>query len=44
MLRSKNELMEHENKLTKNKNGYQVACQAVLNKIGADIQKIQTTL
>lgn len=40
----KNELMEHENKLTKNKNGYQVACQAVLNKIGADIQKIQTTL
>jgi hypothetical protein len=40
----KNELMEHENKLTKNKNGYQVACQAVLNKIGSDIQKIQTTL
>ena len=40
----KNELMEHENKLTKNKNGYHVACQAVLNKIGADIQKIQTTV
>jgi hypothetical protein len=40
----KNEVMEHENKLIKNKNGYQVACQAVLNKISSDIQKIQTTL
>ncbi len=40
----KTEVMEQENKLTKNKNGYQVACQAVLNKIETDIQKIQTTL
>jgi chromosome segregation ATPase len=40
----KNEVLEQENKLTKNKNGYQVACQAVLNKISSDIQKIQTTL
>lgn len=40
----KNEVMEQENKLTKNKNGYQVACQAVLNKIVSDIQKIQTTI
>ncbi len=40
----KNEVMEQENKLTRNKNGYQVACQAVLNKIVTDIQKIQSTL
>jgi hypothetical protein len=40
----KNEVMEQENKLNKNKNGYQVACQAVLNKIVSDIQKIQTTI
>jgi hypothetical protein len=40
----KNEILEQENKLARNKNGYQVACQAVLNKISSDIQKIQSTL
>jgi hypothetical protein len=40
----KTQVMEQENKLIKNKNGYQVACQAVLNKISTDIQKIQATL
>jgi hypothetical protein len=40
----KNEILEQENKLARNKNGYQVACQAVLSKIGSDIQKIQSTL
>jgi chromosome segregation ATPase len=40
----KNEILEQENKLGRNKNGYQVACQAVLNKISSDIQKIQSTL
>ncbi len=40
----KTEVMDQENKLTKNKNGYQVACQAVINKIVTDIQKIQSTL
>lgn len=40
----KNEVLEHENKLTKNKHGYQVACQAILNKIDADLQKIQSIL
>lgn len=40
----KGQVLEQENKLTKNKNGYQVACQAVLNKITTDIQKIQATL
>lgn len=40
----KNEVLEQENKLNKNKHGYQVACHAVLNKIATDIQKIQSTL
>ena len=40
----KTEVLDEENKLTKNKNGYQVACQAVINKIVTDIQKIQSTL
>ena len=40
----KTEVLDQENKLTKNKNGYQVACQAVINKIVTDIQKIQSTL
>jgi hypothetical protein len=40
----KNEVLEQENKLNKNKHGYQVACQAVLNKIATDIQKIDTIL
>ncbi|MEO8149653.1 MAG: hypothetical protein ABI723_18590 [Bacteroidia bacterium] len=42
--RLKAEVTEQENKLTRNKNGYQVACRALLNKISTDIQKIQTTL
>jgi len=40
----KNEVLEQENKLNKNKHGYQVACHAVLNKIATDIQKIQSIL
>jgi uncharacterized coiled-coil protein SlyX len=40
----KNEILEQENKLNKNKNGYQVACNAILNKITTDIQKIETIL
>ena len=40
----KTEVMEQENKLTKNKTGYQVACQAVLNKINKDILEIKSTL
>jgi Domain of unknown function (DUF4047) len=35
---------EEENKLKSNNNGYQLASQAIINKITADIQKIQTTL
>ena len=44
MAKLKAELTEQETKLTRNKSGYQIACQAILNKIAADIQKIQTTL
>ncbi len=40
----KTEVLEAENKLTKNGNGYQLASQAVLNKITTDIQKIQSTI
>lgn len=40
----KNEVLEQENKLNKNKHGYQVACHAVLNKIAIDIQKIESIL
>lgn len=40
----KTEVMDQENKLTNNKNGYQVACQAILNKINKDIVEIQSTL
>jgi hypothetical protein len=35
---------EEENKLKSNNNGYQLASQAIINKITSDIQKIQTTL
>jgi hypothetical protein len=38
----KMEVIELENKLNKNKNGYLVACQAVISKINSDIQKIQS--
>jgi hypothetical protein len=40
----KNEVLEQENKLNKNKQGYQLACHAIITKISEDIQKIQTTL
>jgi predicted nucleic acid-binding Zn-ribbon protein len=40
----KNEVMEEENRLRQNSNGYQLASQAVINKIVDDIQKIQSTL
>ncbi|MFI5203945.1 MAG: hypothetical protein ACHQF2_05560 [Flavobacteriales bacterium] len=40
----KNEVVESEGKLTKNSHGYQVASQAILNKITTDIDKIQSTL
>jgi len=40
----KSEVTEEENKLNNNSNGYQLASQAILNKISADIQKIQSTL
>ncbi|MBI5219828.1 MAG: hypothetical protein HY958_12950 [Bacteroidia bacterium] len=42
--RLKVEVQEEENKFSKNKNGYLIACEAVLNKITTDIQKIQTNL
>lgn len=38
------ELTDQENKLNKNKNGYIVACQAVIGKINSDIQKIQSSI
>ena len=40
----KTEVLEEENKLTKNGNGYQIASQAIISKISTDIQKIQTIL
>lgn len=40
----KTEIIEEENKLTMNKNGYMVACSAVISKISSDIQKIQSTI
>ena len=38
------EVIEQENKLNKNKKGYQIACQAMINNILSDIQKIQSTI
>jgi hypothetical protein len=40
----RNEVLEQENKLTKNKHGYQIACHAVLNKIAIDIQRIESII
>ncbi len=37
-------ITEEENKLTKNKRGYLMACEAMIKKITEDITKIQTTL
>jgi chromosome segregation ATPase len=38
----KNEIMDQESKLSKSRNGYAVACDALVNKITQDITKIQT--
>jgi hypothetical protein len=40
----KTEIVQEEHKLTTNRGGYNVACDAMLNKITGDIQKIQTTI
>ena len=40
----KTEVLEQENKLNKNNDGYQIASKAIINKIVTDIQKIQSTL
>ena len=40
----KAEVADAGNKLSKNGEGYKIACQAILNKINSDIQKIQSTL
>jgi hypothetical protein len=40
----KSTITEEENKLAKNKQGYTIACDAMIKKISDDISKIQTTL
>jgi hypothetical protein len=40
----KAEITEHEQKISTNRQGYQVACGAMINKIETDLQKIQTSL
>jgi hypothetical protein len=40
----KTTIAEEENKLAKNKQGYLLACEAMMKKISEDITKIQTTL
>jgi hypothetical protein len=40
----KEEIAVEEQKLNVNKNGYNLACEAMLNKINVDIQKIQASL
>jgi len=40
----KNEMIQQEAKISSNKSGYNVACQAMLNKITSDIQKINTAI
>jgi chromosome segregation ATPase len=40
----KSTIAEEEAKLTKNKQGYLLACEAMMKKISEDITKIQTTL
>ncbi|MCK7557926.1 hypothetical protein MKQ70_24115 [Chitinophaga sedimenti] len=40
----KTEVTEHERKIAGNRQGYQVASEAMINKIITDIQKIQTSL
>lgn len=40
----KNEIADAEGKISGNKGGYNLACEAMLNKITHDIKKIETTL
>jgi hypothetical protein len=40
----KAEVVDEQNKIAKNNSSYQVASQAIMNKINTDIQKIQTLL
>lgn len=40
----KNQIKEEEEKLSSNKSGYNIACDAMLNKINLDSQKIQNNL
>lgn len=40
----KAQIVEEENKINKNNSGYRVASQALIDKISADIQKIQSTI
>lgn len=40
----KAQIAEEENKINKNNSGYRVASQALVDKISADIQKIQSTI
>jgi chromosome segregation ATPase len=40
----KTEVIEEENKVRRNSNGYNIACDAMMKKITTDITKIQTTL
>ncbi len=40
----KNEIAEEEKRLITNKSGYNLACDAMMNKINVDIQKIQSNL
>jgi hypothetical protein len=44
MEKQREEVKVMEDKLKKNKDGYQFACEAVITKINTDIVKIQTTL
>lgn len=40
----KAQIAEHDQKITSSRQGYQLACDAMINKIETDLQKIQTTL
>ncbi|MBO9153396.1 hypothetical protein ACFOTA_14340 [Chitinophaga sp. GCM10012297] len=40
----KDQVTEHERKIAANRQGYDLACDAMINKIETDIQKIQTTI
>jgi cell division protein FtsB len=40
----KKEVIDEEAKINNNKNGYNIACDAMLAKLGSDINKIKSTL